>query len=84
MKTIVLLLSVAFMSMGTITKAPGIRNVTVEIRYYGRALPDTFTIVNARSPICIASYKNGESCLVSGRDSVITCNVSDYKVLRVE
>lgn len=62
---------------------PSFKNVTVAIKYNGIRRVDTIFIKNARSPICIADFQNGESCLISGKDSVITCNVEDYSVISV-
>ncbi|MDI1235823.1 MAG: hypothetical protein PSX81_16220 [bacterium] len=63
---------------------PSFKNVTVAIKYHGIRRMDTFFIKNARSPICIADFQNGESCLISGKDSVITCNVEDYTIVSVK
>lgn len=63
---------------------PSFKNVTVAVKYNGIRRMDTIFIKNARSPICIADFQNGETCLISGKDSVITCNVEDYAVISVQ
>jgi len=62
---------------------PSFKSLTIAVKYNGINRVDTLFVKNARSPICIADFQNGESCLISGIDSVITCNVEDYTVVAV-
>lgn len=63
------------------TKPINRKSFTIEIKRIGIETMDTIQVTNIQSPICIADYQNGESCLICGKDSVITCNVEDYKIL---
>ena len=74
----------AFVSPNKGKKKPGIKDVTLEVKYVGSRWLDTINVKNAKSPLCIADFQNGESCLICGKDSVITCNVEDYRVLEVK
>ena len=62
---------------------PSFKNLTIAVKYHGIKRIDTLFVKNARSPICIADFQNGESCLISGKDSVITCNVEDYSLVAI-
>lgn len=81
----VLILMLLFVVASSFREKPkaSFKNITVAIKYNGIRRVDTIFIQNARSPICIADFQNGESCLISGKDSVITCNVEDYSVIAV-
>jgi hypothetical protein len=57
------------------------KSFTIEIKHIGASKLDTIQVQNIQSPLCIADYQNGESCLICGKDSVITCNVEDYKII---
>ncbi len=85
MKTYVFLIVVA-LSVSSFKEKPksGIKNLTLEVKYNGINRWDTLFLKNARSPICIADFQNGETCLISGKDSVITCNVEDYKIISID
>ena len=76
MKTLFLILIL------TITQPKARKSFTIEIKRIGIEKMDTIQVINIQSPICIADYQNGESCLICGKDSVITCNVEDYKVIK--
>ena len=58
------------------------KSFTIEVKHIGSSKLDTIQVHNIQSPLCIADYQNGESCLICGKDSVITCNVEDYKVIK--
>lgn len=64
------------------TKPINRKSFTIEIKRIGIEKMDTIQVTNIQSPLCIADYQNGESCLICGKDSVITCNVEDYKILK--
>jgi hypothetical protein len=76
MKTIFLILIL------TITQPKVRKSFTIEIKRSGVEKLDTIQVINIQSPLCIADYQNGEACLICGKDSVITCNVEDYKILK--
>lgn len=58
------------------------KSFTIEIKRIGVEDMDTIQVQNIQSPLCIADFQNGESCLICGKDSVITCNVEDYKIIK--
>jgi len=76
MKTIFLILIL------TITQPKVRKSFTIEVKRIGVEKLDTIQVPNIQSPLCIADFQNGESCLICGKDSVITCNVEDYKILK--
>lgn len=79
MKTLILALSLLVVSQPKTRKS-----FTIQIKRIGTAALDTIQVTNIASPLCIADYQNGESCLICGLDSVITCGVEDYKILKVK
>ena len=76
MKTILILLAVL------ITPPKARKSFAIEIKRIGIDKLDTIQVRNIQSPLCIADYQNGDHCLICGKDSVITCNVEDYRVIR--
>jgi hypothetical protein len=60
------------------------KSFTIEIKRIGITTLDTIQVYNIQSPLCIADFQNGETCLICGKDSVITCNVEDYKILSIK
>lgn len=84
MKNIVIL-TLLLLAVSSFKKKPqpSFKSLTIAVKYNGISRVDTLFVKNARSPICIADFQNGESCLISGKDSVITCNVEDYTVVAV-
>lgn len=59
----------------------GRKSFTIEVMYKDSSI-DTIQVNNIKSPLCIASYKRGYDCLICGDDSVIVCNVKDYRVIK--
>lgn len=59
------------------------KTITVQVTYLNDNI-DTLILKSVQSPICIADYENGEACLIVGADSVVTCNVMDFKVLDIK
>ena len=76
MKTTLLILAL-------LISAPKVRkSFTIEVKRIGVTKLDTIQVHNIQSPLCIADYQNGESCLICGLDSVIMCNVEDYRIIK--
>lgn len=59
------------------------KTLTVEIKYLNDTT-DTLVLKSVQSPICIADYENGEACLMVGNDSVVCCDVMDYRILSIK
>lgn len=59
------------------------KTLTVEVKYLNDTT-DTITLKSVQSPICIADYENGEACLIVGNDSVVCCEVMDFKILDIK
>ena len=59
------------------------KTLTVQVTYLNDNI-DTLILKSVQSPICIADYENGDACLIVGKDSVIVCNVMDFKILDIK
>lgn len=59
------------------------KTLTVQVTYLN-GTNDTLILKSVQSPICIADYENGEACLLVGADSVVCCNVMDFKILDIK
>ena len=72
-------LTILLISLLIFTPKPR-KSFTIEVTYKDSSI-DTIQVTNIQSPLCIASYKRGYDCLICGDDSVIVCNVKDYRVI---
>ncbi len=80
MKSIIILALASFLTAFAVVKER--KTLTVEVKYLNDNI-DTLVLKSVQSPICIADYENGEACLIVGKDSVVCCDVMDFKVISV-